>query len=243
MSIFENDIFIITLISVLFIVSFIFWLSVYFVVSRFKSLTNPVYEQIIEKANSDASKINQKAREEADSVKSEAVKSANEYLIEAKGGAELIRQKFEQELESVGSEFRNSIVSQNQNLVNFFTEQKAVFKKSIDDSVNSVSNDVLSKVESIKSNIEEVTKKLEQEINSIKDTEAENFKTVISKELEESKRQIADYRNERLRLVDEQIALLVEKTTQITLKRSLSADQHADIIKQALEEAKEGGAF
>jgi len=61
------------------------------------------------------------------------------------------------------------------------------------------------------------------------------FKT-ISKELEE-------YREARMRLINERILVLIEETAQIALQKQLALQDQEDLVYRSLEEAKQRGVF
>lgn len=65
----------------------------------------------------------------------------------------------------------------------------------------------------------------------------------LEKEFAGISEQVEKYRKARLDLVDERILVLLEQTATIALNKELSLEQHADLVYQALEEAKEKGIF
>jgi len=89
--------------------------------------------------------------------------------------------------------------------------------------------------------------------NHLKDTKlalAEVVKKVekrvdegLDQELEKTLAEIKDYKEKRLKKIDDEIAALVEKTIYLTLGKALSPKDHTDIIYESLAEAKEEGFF
>ena len=59
----------------------------------------------------------------------------------------------------------------------------------------------------------------------------------------EANRQVEEYKNSRLKLVDDQIKKVVEKTSRDILGKTLSLEDHEQLIKNALEQAKKEGVF
>jgi F0F1-type ATP synthase membrane subunit b/b' len=61
--------------------------------------------------------------------------------------------------------------------------------------------------------------------------------------LKKAQDEIDQYREARKRIVDMHMVELVGETAKIVLHKALSADDHADLVKEALEEAKAVGAL
>lgn len=59
----------------------------------------------------------------------------------------------------------------------------------------------------------------------------------------EANRQVEEYKNSKLKLVDEQVKKIVEKTSRDILGKTLSLEDHEQLIKNALEQAKKEGVF
>jgi len=65
----------------------------------------------------------------------------------------------------------------------------------------------------------------------------------IEKEFASITEELTNYRESRMRLVDERIILLIEETAQIALQRKLSMQDQSDLVMRSLDEAKERGIF
>lgn len=59
----------------------------------------------------------------------------------------------------------------------------------------------------------------------------------------EANRQVEEYKNSRLKLIDDEIKKVVEKTSRDILGKTLSLEDHEQLIKNALEQAKKEGVF
>ena len=65
----------------------------------------------------------------------------------------------------------------------------------------------------------------------------------LTEELEAALTELKNYKEGRLKRIDDEIATVVEKTIYLTLGKSFSLKDHTDIIYESLAEAKEEGFF
>jgi adenylate kinase family enzyme len=71
----------------------------------------------------------------------------------------------------------------------------------------------------------------------------EVLKVNLEKEFKSISKEIGEYREARMRLINERIVVLIEETAQIALQKKLSMQDHADLVYRSLEEAKQRGVF
>ena len=69
------------------------------------------------------------------------------------------------------------------------------------------------------------------------------FKGNLEQEFKSISKELGQYREARMRLINERILLLIEETAQIALQKKLSLDDQADLVYRSLEEAKQRGVF
>jgi hypothetical protein len=65
----------------------------------------------------------------------------------------------------------------------------------------------------------------------------------IESQFDAVKKQIEQYREEKMKLVDERVVGIVEDVTRAVIGKNISMDEHAEIIIKALEDAKEKYVF
>lgn len=65
----------------------------------------------------------------------------------------------------------------------------------------------------------------------------------LEKEFKSISKELGEYREARMRLINERIIVLIEETAQIALQKKLSMQDHADLVYRSLEEAKQRGVF
>ncbi len=97
-----------------------------------------------------------------------------------------------------------------------------------------------------------------ESVGKIADEELEDFRKIlrsetvesqeivskkISEEFEKAQKEIETYKNDRVNNIAQEISTLVNKLSKDVLGKSLTPDQHGEIILQALENAKKDGLF
>lgn len=65
----------------------------------------------------------------------------------------------------------------------------------------------------------------------------------LEKEFKSISKELEEYREARMRLINERILILIEETAQIALQKQLSLQDQADLVYRSLEEAKQRGIF
>ncbi len=71
----------------------------------------------------------------------------------------------------------------------------------------------------------------------------EALRVNLEKEFKSISEELGQYRESRMRLVNERILVLIEETAQIALQKQLSLQDQADLVYRSLEEAKQRGVF
>lgn len=71
----------------------------------------------------------------------------------------------------------------------------------------------------------------------------EVLKVNLENEFKSISSELGQYREARMRLVNERILVLIEETAQIALQKKLSLQDQADLVYRSLEEAKKRGVF
>lgn len=87
---------------------------------------------------------------------------------------------------------------------------------------------------------------MEELRESMKKVEAESRETIrqrLEEQFDEAQRRIDTYRQARMRVIDKHIVEIVEEAAAIALQKSISVSEHADLVRNALEEARQEGVF
>jgi hypothetical protein len=97
--------------------------------------------------------------------------------------------------------------------------------------------------EIVREEMQKIGKETAQSIVNVARGLDESLRTNIEKEFTRISDELNKYRAARMRLVDERIITLIEETAQIALQKQLSMKDQADLVYDALEEAKQRGIF
>ncbi len=151
--------------------------------------------------------------------------------------------KFSQQLEEMNNDARNVFAENAQNLERISGEMSEEARDHLRDSVLKATSAIEEVSKRSCEQMNEEIGKVSEDISASKAEFIEMLKGAFNKELEDLKREVKEYRRDRMRVVDEQIVTLVEETAQIALNTKLTHDDHREVIINALEEAKKRGAF
>lgn len=97
--------------------------------------------------------------------------------------------------------------------------------------------------EIVREEMQKIGKETAQSILNVAHGLDESLRLNVEKEFTRIADELTHYRSARMRLVDERIMTLIEETAQIALQKQLSMQDQADLVYQALEEAKQRGIF
>ena len=164
---------------------------------------------------------------------------SNEMSEEARANSH----KFSQQLEEMNNDARNVFAENAQNLERISGEMSEEARDHLRDSVLKATSAIEEVSKRSCEQMNEEIGKVSEDISASKAEFIEMLKGAFNKELEDLKREVKEYRRDRMRVVDEQIVTLVEETAQIALNTKLTHDDHREVIINALEEAKKRGAF
>lgn len=210
---------------------------------RFRQLTSPVYDQIVSKAEQEAKEIRRNANEEAQALIDDAQKKANEYVTQRKEKTDQVEQEFRDQLQKMADKAEQALDNYNSEFAKTTSEILDNVEQKIHDKSDAMANDMEGLVGNVREDLGQHTSSLKDSLTDVKDEHVKQVREMLQEELEKANKAVDEYRAERMQLIDHEMATLVEKTTQLTLQRTLSADDHADIVKAALEDAKEEGVF
>ena len=115
---------------------------------------------------------------------------------------------------------------------------KADFQAFLDNLEKQASESVVSSQDTIKIRINNIFEEFEQSLsNYLTATESQSLKA-IDLEMESARGLIETYKMEQLKLIDENIISMLERTLSLVLVKKLSLKEHTDLVYEALEKAK-----
>ena len=233
----------------------VFALLVLFVVvlqlgSRIRYLTYPVYDQIIKEAQKKANQLLDEAGEQARAIRTKAEMDASKLLVERKKENESLEQTYAQQIKDVAASSKELLEKQTaemkrvsgetlESLRGYVASADAILKEEM----GGVQGTLQEERERIKNGFSEMMRHMEDEHKKLLEENKQQVSQVLTQEIEAARTAIADYKKERLTAIDQGIVRLVEETTRIALGKTLTLEEHANIIEASLKEAKEEGIF
>lgn len=231
--------------AVLFIFIFLVRLS-----ARFKEAIYPAHEYARKEAEKKAQQIVSDAHEQARSIRAQAEMNAGELLVARKRELNAFDESHRKELEELANEAKVLLQKHKETIGQLAEHSTADFKQHVADMVAVVEkeSDSLKQMmnqegEALKGALSEMAGNLKQEQINVAKKYAAQFEKELERELAEVQEAIAAYRQQRLAIVDREIVHLVEAVTQTVLNKTISIEEHRDMVQQALSAAKKQGVF
>ena len=180
-------------------------------------------------------------------VQTDSYKKAEEILEEAKIQTQEILEKVEQKADEIlthselfkgdlDKEFKDSLKQLAEKYLQVVQEHSNKFAQDYENILTSVKNQSLTKAGRALDNIE-------QQINKQLEESKASLKSEMMKALAKAMEEIDQYRKKELDKVDQDIDQLVIQITKDLLRINLNPKDHRKLVMQALEKAKEQGAF
>ena len=136
----------------------------------------------------------------------------------------------------IDHEFKNSIKDMADKYILMIQEHSKKFTNDYENILTSVKDQSITQSKQALANIEfDVKKQL--------DDSREHLKTEMLKSLDKAKLEIEEYRKKELTKVDEEIDKLVVEMAKDLLRINLTPKDHKKLVIQALDKAKQQGAF
>ncbi len=108
--------------------------------------------------------------------------------------------------------------------------------------MNNLKNDTINLFKNISNNLQNTATHEVSDFREILEKETLTTQKVVSekieKEYEEAQKQIQEYKKSQLQKVDADMYDLIQEVTQLVFKKQLSSQNQADLVIEALEEAK-----
>lgn len=204
--------------------------------STLRRLTYQVYDYTLKKAEDKASKIVNDAQDESRRILTSAEEQANKFLEERKRGIDEAQQAFEKKLNKMLEDAESRFAESADTAVGEYKHLTEDFK-------NNLSKRISGTHETVNNEMNKLHDKLNATTDSITKDFAGEMKAQIDDAFAKAEQAAEEYRKAKNDHVNERIATLVERTSEIAIGKALSAEEHGELVKEALERAKEEGAF
>lgn len=172
--------------------------------------------QLLHSAIRQASQIVEQAQRDSEYLENELKDSYQDQSSTAK-------QLFESELK----DFTTKLNAAQQEYLNFLNEMKQRSSQTQEDSLQAV-----------KQNTTDLFLKFEQSLSDFLSQTREQSTSSIELELQATRQMIETYRQQQLKLIDENIIAMLERTLSLVLPKKLTLGEQTELIYESLEKAK-----
>jgi len=187
------------------------------------------------------------AREKSNTILHRAIKQANKILASAelRGIGLFARQKVKSD--KIESDWQERLQVLEKLIAEKFRNDSTAAEKAYSDFIEKIESAISSHVDQNRKLLEEKANKVMEQsqivLNSFGSEIHEKVKKQLQDELAQAKASIADYKRQRLKVLDENIVEILEHTMRLALGSKLSLNEQSDLIYKALEEAKKEHAL
>lgn len=177
----------------------------------------------------------------------EAMRKANDILAKAeKEGLDVLSSE-EKTGKSLTEDYKKHLTEIEQMLEDALKKSLAAADESYQSFADSVGKKVGEHLkqneEILKERAEQVITKSEQVLTQVSNEVQSSVKKQVEAELSSVRDEIAEYKRQRMRIIDERIIEMLEDVIKVTLEKKLSLVEQSELVYKALEEAKRENAF
>lgn len=226
---------------------------------RVQRLTLPIYEYAEEKSQKEAERIVSEAKNTARKILADATSAGAQLSASQHADIEAFAQSHKASLESMHKDAAHSleeaaetartslakIVEASEHDLGAEREGIQAALASMARELSEISNATKAKAMEMKTTLDEGNRGILDTLNTVFEESAASGKKRIDARIDallgEAERDVAAYRDVRKKLVDERLADLVADATKIVLQKTLSPDEHADLVLKSLKEARADG--
>lgn len=188
-------------------------------------------EDILGELQKESRKILQGAVKKSQTILERAEEEGLEIIDESKQASKGLSKKYEAELSSVAHTMEDELRSQ-------VTKAEQEFAAYLD-SLKARTDKVEERLESlIQQRIEATFTSFDAKVTELlTQTQSRSFAS-IEEELKNARRIIDEYKTQQMKLVDDNVIAILEKTINIVLAKKLTLRDQLDLVNEALEKAK-----
>jgi len=218
--------------------------------TRLRYLASPIYDRIVKEAEEKAEKIVNEAEGEARVARERAKAEAEKAFSEQSKVDEEMRKEQSKHIEMLTTHAQELLNKQtltisqlSETMASEFSKQARAAGKALEDETIGMKKTITAETDHMKETFAKMGVKVDEDYHELVIQTRKKMEEELDNEVNSAREAVKAYRIERITLLNKEIVGLVEDTARIALRRSLSLDQHRDIILAALEEAKQQGLF
>ena len=188
-------------------------------------------EDVLRELQKESRKILQGAVKKSQTILERAEEEGLEIIDESKQASKGLSKKYEAELASVAHTMEDELRSQ-------VTKAEQEFAAYLD-SLKARTDKVEERLESlIQQRIEATFTSFDAKVTELlTQTQSRSFAS-IEEELKNARRLVDEYKTQQMKLVDDNVIAILEKTINIVLAKKLTLRDQLDLVNEALEKAK-----
>lgn len=218
--------------------------------ARLRYFASPVYDHIVKEAQEKAQEIMHDAEREARTMKEHATVEAEKAFSDRSKVDEEMRKEQSKHIEILTAHAQELLNKQtvtisqlSETMASDFSKQARAAGKALEDETVEMKKTITAETAHMKETFAKMGVKVDEDYHELIAQTRKKMEEELDNEVNSAREAVKAYRVERIVLLNKEIVGLVEDTARIALRRSLSLDQHRDIIIAALEEAKQQGLF
>lgn len=203
---------------------------------RMHDLTYPVYDYIVKQAESKAQEITQEAMEKSRAMVRDAEKEGLKMVEQEKLESSKIEKEYAEKLAGLEQETEKMLGTYTEAIQNDMKRLSEGLEKRVAESISK-------NEQFLQGETQKLSTQLSGTFSTLEANAKEQIRNNVERELISVKKLVETYRQERFALIDHEIMSLIERTTSIALQKTLSLEDHTELIYRALEEAKTKNVF
>ncbi len=203
---------------------------------RMQNITYPVYDYILKGAHDKARKITYEARKDARKLLAEAELEGVKVIAKEKLESKNIEKDYEEKLQTLTKETELL-------LAQYGKSMDGQLKRLVEGVEKRVASGIAKNEAFLQDETNKLSKQLSNTFTTLEANAKEQIRSNVEKEFIAVKKVVETYRQERFALIDNEIISLIENTTALALQKTLTLNEHTDLIYRALDEAKSKNTF
>lgn len=173
------------------------------------------------------SKKIEKAQQKSYQLLHTAIRQASGIVEQAKEDSQQFEESLKDSYQDQLKDFLEKITSAEQEYINFLAEMKQRSSQAQEDSL-----------QAIKQNTTDLFLKFEQNLSDFLNQTREQSTNSVELEIQATRQMIETYRQQQLKLIDENIIAMLERTLSLVLPKKLTLNEQTELVYESLEKAK-----
>ncbi len=217
---------------------------------RFRQLAVPEYYRITDEAEHKAEQILKEAQEHSNAIKSRAEDISEKLAMDFQKYDEIIREEHKKHIEDSTLQAKELLSKHTDTLTQLlesvaidFKSRTANIQTSLEKEERMFESIMNEEGVELKKMFADMGERTEGEYNAIIEGTKKTMSEYIENDIQKTRKALEVYRTQRLEALNSSIVSLVEDTARIALNKTLTLEEHKDLVMNSLKEAKQMGIF